>query len=131
MTLTLYRTHSRARRGLTLLEAMILMTILAVVALGFGIGLQASARVPGQVDLRLAIHTRLVEKIEELTTLDFPVLAANSGLSDTVTIGNQTLPRTVTVTKFDADGNGSLENDIVEVEVAVGWQSLKTRVAQR
>jgi len=117
-------------RGLTLLEAMILMCIMTVVALGFGIGLQANARVPAVVEQRLAIHTRLVEKMEELSTLGFDTLAANVGLSDSVVVGNSTMARTVTAGYCDADGINGVDTDFLEVTVTISGQTLKTRVAK-
>ena len=116
--------------GVSLLESMILVVIVGIVSLGFGISLQSSARVPGAVDQRLAIHTRLVEKIEDLSSQNFATLAANTGLSDTVTIGNKSYARTVTVATFDANNKGSGEPDILEITVTIDGQFLKTRVIQ-
>jgi hypothetical protein len=120
----------RVSKGVTLLESMLLVVLLGIVSLGFGIAMQSSARIPVGVDQRLAIHTFLVEKMEDLTSLDFATVAANSGLSDTVTVNGQTLNRVVTVKLIDADGNGSAEADFLEVAVAIGDQYLKTRVTQ-
>ena len=46
----------RCRKGLTLLECVILVTVLGIMSLGFGIALQSSAHIPDGVDDRLAIH---------------------------------------------------------------------------
>jgi type II secretory pathway pseudopilin PulG len=118
------------RTGFSLLESMILVVILGIVSLSFGICLQTSVRVAPAVDLRLAIHTRLVDKMEDLASLDFATISANSGLSDSVTIGNQSYSRTVTVSPYDADGNGSADSDCLEVTVTINGQYLKTRVTQ-
>ena len=120
----------RCRKGLTLLECVILVTVLGIMSLGFGIALQSSAHIPDGVDDRLAIHTFLVEKMEDLASLDFATLSANSGLSDTVTVSGQSLARTVTVAQIDADGSGTAEPDFLEVTVTIGSQYLKTRVTQ-
>ena len=117
-------------RGVSLLEAMILVVILGIVSLGFGIALQSSAHVPAGVDQRLASHTFLVEKMEDLMSLDFATLSANSGLSDTVTVNGQTLARTVSVAALDADGVNGVDADFIEVTVTVSGQSLKTRVTK-
>lgn len=118
------------RRGVSLLESMILVVILGIVSLGFGIALQSNARIPDAVDQRLAIHTFLVEKMEDLASLDFSTLSANSGLSDTVNVNGQTLARTVTVAQIDADGVNGVDSDFLEVTVTIGSQYLKTRVTQ-
>jgi len=118
------------RRALTLLECLILVTVLGIMSLGFGIALQSSAHIPDGVDQRLAIHTFLVEKMEDIASLDFPTISANNGLSDTVSVNGQNLARTVTVASIDADGNGTADADFLEVTVTIGGQFLKTRVTQ-
>ena len=117
-------------RGVTLLESLILVVIVALVSLGFAVSLQGSSNLSSTVDRRLEIHTRLVDKMEDLLSLDFTTLSANSGLSDTVTIHNQSYNRTVTVTQKDADGNGSANADFIEVTVTINGQTLTTRVTQ-
>jgi|WetSurMetagenome_2_1015567.scaffolds.fasta_scaffold1122720_1 hypothetical protein len=120
----------RTRHGVTLVECILLVVLLGIVSLGFGVALQSSAHVPDGVDQRLAIHSFLVEKMEDLASLDFATVAANSGLSDTVTVNGQSLARTVTVAAVDADGINGADNDYVEVTVTIGSQYLKTRVTQ-
>ena len=61
-------------RGFTLLEAVILSVVLGVVALGVGVGLQSAARLPEGTDRFLEAHARLVEKMEDLQSLDFATL---------------------------------------------------------
>jgi hypothetical protein len=122
--------NQRTRKGVTLMESMLLVVIMGIVSLGFGIALQSSARIPEGVDQRLAIHTFLVEKMEDLASLDFATINANSGLSDTVSVNGQTLNRVVTVTAKDADGINGVDNDFLEVTVTIGSQYLKTRVTQ-
>jgi hypothetical protein len=109
---------------------MVLIVIMGIVSLGFGIALQSSARVPPGVDQRLAIHSFLVDKMEDLMSLDFATISANSGLSDTVTVGSQTFARTVTVTPIDADGINGVDNDFLEIKVTINNQFLKTRITQ-
>jgi Tfp pilus assembly protein PilV len=116
--------------GLTLVEAMILVVVLAIVSLGFGIALQSNVRIPEAADQRLAIHTCLVAKMEDLLSLDYATLAANNGLSDTVTVNGRSLARTVTTACADADGSNGTDSDFLEVTVTIATQSLKTRVTQ-
>jgi len=120
----------RKQRGVTLIECVILVTVVSIVSLGFGIALQTSARTPYVVNQRLDIHTRIVEKMEDLSSLSFATLAANSGLSDNVTVGSTTYTRTVAVAYVDADGVSGVESDFLEVTVTINGQSLKTRVTK-
>lgn len=117
-------------RGITLIEAILMVVVLGIVSLGFGIALQSSVKIPSGVETRLATHTFLVEKLEDLMSQDFSILAANSGLSDTVTVNGRTLARTVSVAQIDGDGNGSPDSDFLEVTVAINGQALKMRVTK-
>ena len=120
----------RPARGFSLVEAMLALTILTIVYLGFGIGMQSVIHVPAAVDVRLETHSRLVEKMEDLLSQPFATLGANVGLSDTVTINGKSYPRTVTVVKADADVSGSLDADFLEITVTINGQYLQTRLTQ-
>ncbi|HVX87110.1 MAG TPA: hypothetical protein VH253_20160 [Phycisphaerae bacterium] len=125
----------RLRAGFTLLEAVILVTILGIVGVGVGIGLQATARVPEGVEDRLSVQTLLMQKMEEVSTISFASLAAGkddsgNALSDTVTVKGKTANRTVTVAAADADGDGNPDADFLEITVTINGQSLKTRVCK-
>lgn len=122
--------RQRACRGLTLLEALILITIVGVAGTGVGVGLHAVAKVPTAVDERLAIHNRLVEKMEELASMDFDTLNSGVSRSDTFLIGNRTYNRTVTIALADADGSGGAESDYLAITVTVNNQSLSTRLTK-
>jgi hypothetical protein len=127
--------RSRSSRAFSLLEAVILVTILGIVGVGVGIGLQATVHVPAAVEDRLSTHTFLMQKMEELPTISFASLAAgkdDSGhaLSDTVLLKGITVARTVTVSTVDGDGNGSPDPDLLEITVTINGQSLKTRVCK-
>jgi hypothetical protein len=122
--------RQRRSQGLTLLECMLLVMLLGIISLGFGIALQSIAHIPDGVEQRMAIHTLLVDKMEDIMSQDFAIIAANSGLSDTVTVQGQSVARSVTVAAVDADGTGSVDADFVEVTVSIADQSLKTRVTQ-
>jgi type II secretory pathway pseudopilin PulG len=121
---------SSRRRGVSLLESMILVVIVGIVGVGFGVSLQSSTKLTATVDTRLETHARLVEKMEDLLSRDYTVLAANSGLSDTVSIHNVTYNRTVSVANKDADGNGGNDADFLEVTVTINGLALTTRVTQ-
>jgi hypothetical protein len=107
-------------KGLTLIECMLLVALLGIISLGFGIGLQSIAHIPDGVDQRLAFHTFLVEKMEDIMSLDFT--AINSSLSDSIQYQGRTYPRTVTV--------AILETDFKEITVTIADQYLKTRMTQ-
>src|ERR1700744_3869260 len=87
-------------RGFSLVEATLVVVILSIVAVGVGVGLQSITHVPDGTDINLTTRMRLMERMEQLNTYDFSTLSAAIGkttLNDTVTIGNQSVPRTVTV----------------------------------
>jgi hypothetical protein len=120
----------RIVKGLTLMECMLLVVLLGIISLGFGIGMQSISHIPDGVDQRLAFHSLLVEKMEDILSLDFPTIAANSGLSDTVACNGRTYPRTVTVAAINADGTGGVDSDFIEITVTIADQYLKTRMTQ-
>jgi hypothetical protein len=121
----------RAPKALTLIECMLLVVLLGIISLGFGIAMQSISYVPAGVDQRLAIHTLLVEKMEDIMSLDFATIAAvNNGLSDTVQYEGRALPRTVSVAPIDADGINGPDADFLEITVAIADQFLKTRRTQ-
>ena len=113
-----------------MIEAMLLVMVIGLAGVGYGVALQACVRAPKGVDQALEINTRLVEKMEDLLTLDFTTLSTSHGLSDTVVIGNTNYSRTVTVLPCDADNNGSADPDFLEITVTIDSRSLKTRVTQ-
>jgi hypothetical protein len=111
-----------------------MVTILGIVAVGVGVGLQSSTRIAYATDQRLATHARLIEKLEGIQTASFTNLTAaigvqNNAFCDSVVINGQTQPRTVSVAYFDVDGGGA-ENDIVQVTVTISGQTMKTLVCK-
>lgn len=120
----------RARRGLTLLEAMILLVIVSFVSLGVGTGLRAVTRVPEGVDDRMAMHIKLVEKQEELSTLDFATLNNGTNRSDTVLLAGQTVNRTVAIATYDADGINGVDADFLQITVTINGSTLVRRVCK-
>lgn len=118
------------RKGLSLIEAMILLVIMSVVSLGVGAGLRAVTRMPEGIDDRMAVHIKLIEKLEELKTLSFALLNNGTNRSDTVTIAGQTVNRTVTIAQADADGANGVNADFLQITVTINGSSLATRVCQ-
>ena len=51
----------RQSRGLTLVEAILLLVIVSIVAVAAGVGLQAVVKVPGKTDDMMAINSVLVK----------------------------------------------------------------------
>jgi hypothetical protein len=125
--------RKRAPRGLSLIEAMIFLSVLSITAVGVGVALQSIAHVPRGTDIRLATQLRLVERLEQLKAYSYTSLTSaisNTTLNDTVTIDDVSAPRKVTVAYFDADGSGTTDTDMVQVTVAINGQTLVTRVVQ-
>jgi type II secretory pathway pseudopilin PulG len=55
----------RSGRGLTLVEAVLLLTIVSAVAVGAGIGLQAVAKVPAVTESTMAVNAVAVNVLEQ------------------------------------------------------------------
>jgi type II secretory pathway pseudopilin PulG len=73
------------RRGLSLLESLLLVTILSIVAVGAGQSLQAVTKIPSQTDASLAEENLLVSKLEQVRSVSFdalPIGTAVTPLSD-------------------------------------------------
>ena len=66
---------ARRHRGFTLIEAMLILVIMSVVALGAGIGLQSLARTPNGNEVALATDNAIVDRMEALRATDFAALA--------------------------------------------------------
>ena len=135
---------NRHAKGLTLLESVMLMTILSVVSLGFCNALQASMRVTVAVDQKLALQTKLLSDMEDLTSNGFDKLVdptfpspsnpyfSSTGVSDTVSLpvngGMQTFARNIKVAYVDVNGDGSADTDCLELSITINGQLLKTRM---
>ena len=88
--------------GFTLLEALLLVSILGIVGAGIGSALMAMTRSPSQINTAMAVEATLLDKMEYLRSLPFPTLAADvprgtSLYTDTVTIDGVSVPRTVKI----------------------------------
>jgi type II secretory pathway pseudopilin PulG len=57
--------RTRSNRGLTLIEAMLLLTIVSIVAVAAGVGLQAVAKVPAVTDSTMAVNSLAVNVMEQ------------------------------------------------------------------
>src|SRR4051812_2134780 len=51
--------------GLTLVEAMLLLTIVSIIAVAAGVGLQAVVKVPAKTDETMAVNNMLVSVMEQ------------------------------------------------------------------
>jgi type II secretory pathway pseudopilin PulG len=56
----------RQLRGLTLVEALLLLVIVSIVAVAAGVGLQAVVKVPSKTDDTMAINNVLVSALEQM-----------------------------------------------------------------
>jgi len=129
------------RRGLTLIECIIVVTVLGVVAVGAGVGLQAVAKTPSQADQQLAVSNALMHGVE--VTLAQPWASMTSGTS-TVQIYGVNYTRTITVADANPqsnDGTGTTRTDFRRITVSLrpatqtvagaGDASLTTWVTQK
>jgi Tfp pilus assembly protein FimT len=118
--------RSYKANGFTLVEAMVLLVVLSIIALGTGIGLAGICRGPSQDETQLGISNELVDKIEQLKGTAFASLA---GGSDTVTINGKSYTRTWTVANANPDGTGN-KTDFDQVTVTIDGHSITTWITQ-
>lgn len=57
--------HRRKNRGLTLVEAILLLVIISIVAVAAGVGLQAVAKVPETAETTMGVNEVLVTVVEQ------------------------------------------------------------------
>jgi type II secretory pathway pseudopilin PulG len=120
----------KIRRAVTLPEAMILILILALVAVAAGTGLQAVVKVPTANDKVLAVSNALASKMEEMHALGFANLPIGNTLSDTITLNGTSSPRSVIVSLYDADGNGTADADCKQITISLSGQSISAIMVQ-
>ena len=122
-------------RAFTLIEAVILMVIMSIVAVGAGIGLQSAVRVPEATERALAVSSELTSEIEGWRAVAFGNAPWPSALpysaNDTVTLSiagqSTTYNRTTSIQKWDPNNlstNASPQADFVQVQVTINGQSL-------
>jgi type II secretory pathway pseudopilin PulG len=103
------------RRGITLLESLVLVVILSIVATGAGQSLLAITKIPTQTDAMLVEENALVSKMEQMRSVSF----------DNLTIGTAVTPysdekTTVDVAYGDPAGGGSPN---------MNWKQITVRMA--
>jgi Tfp pilus assembly major pilin PilA len=115
-------------RGVTLIEAMFLMVIMSVVAVGAGIGLQSVAKVPTSTDLVLATNCAVLSTIEQWKAKAW---ASQVSQSDTVTVNGTSLSRTITVANADPsnpESGAGTQSDFHRITVQIGSQTMRVYV---
>lgn len=113
-----------------MLEAIIVLTILSVVAVAAGVGLQSVVRIPGGVDTVLAIDAQVVSALEQKITDARSSFATLAGYADTVTINGKTYTRTVAVSALAAPDGSGATSDYKQITVTIGSRTLSTYVTQ-
>jgi Tfp pilus assembly major pilin PilA len=122
------KTKHTSSRGLTLVEAMFLMVIMSIVAVGAGIGLQSVAKVPTATDLVLATDNAILSTIEQWKSKPW---ASQVSQSDTVTVNNKSLARTITVANADPsnpESGTNTQTDFHRITVQIGTRSMRVYV---
>ena len=69
------------RRGLSLIESLMLVVILAIVAAGAGQSLLAITKIPAQADATLVDETALVSKLELMRAANFDSLTVGTAIT--------------------------------------------------
>jgi len=96
------RQRPRRPAAFTLLEALLLVSILGIMGAGIGTALTAMMHSPAQNNISLAVETALLEKMEYLRAQPFASLAADVGkatsaYTDLPTIEGTPMRRTVSI----------------------------------
>ena len=121
------RTRARA---VTLIEAMFLVTILGIVGLGAGIGLQSTTRTPNAVDDVLAINAAIVSTMEQMRANAVSSFSTLAGSSTQVTINGTNYTQTITVTALTAPDGSGATTDYKQITVQIATRSLVCIVTQ-
>ena len=123
----------RQRGGFTMIEAMILMTILSIVAVAAAVGLQSTVRGPEVMNDSLAIDRAIATQIDLLkqtATTTWNSLSSSAGTS-TVTVNGKTYTQTITITaQAYPDGTAGTAPDFSKITIQIGNQSMITYVSQ-
>lgn len=131
------RSYKR-NRGLTLIESMLVLTVLAVIGVATGVGLQAAARVPPANDRILIIDAELNSEMDYWKSWAFVTATGTQWpssipytKSDNVSliIGGKSvsLSRSVAISKWDPNNiasNSSPKDDFVKVVITIDAQSV-------
>ena len=128
------------RRAFSLIEVLVLVSVIAIVGAAVGRSLQAVAATPVKNDQAFQIETQLISKMETLRAMassNFGSLIPSTatGLySDTVTIANATYQRNVIVAYVDPNSAGPADTASVttckRITVTCGGQTLSLFVTQ-
>jgi len=129
------RIHSRARRGFSLMEVLVLVVVLGIVGAAAGQALQAMARTPVAADETFQIETQIISKMEELRALSFASVVVGATTS-TVSIGDASVggnvkyyQMTVTISLADANGDGIADATMKQISVTCGGQTMTTMIS--
>jgi hypothetical protein len=123
-------------RGLTLLESMLMLTVLAVIAVATGVGLQAASKVPSANDKILIIDAELNSEMDYWKAWSFASTAPwpttfpytkNDNVTLTINGKATSLARSLTISRWDPNditNNSSPQNDFVKVVITIDGQSI-------
>ncbi len=116
-------------KGFTLMEAIFLTTIMSIVALGAGVGLQSTVRIPPAADKALAINRQIASAMEQVRATAWASMTVGTTTSN-VTINGTSYSQSVTIAAADANGDSVNDADFRQITVAIGSQTQSTYVTQ-
>lgn len=127
--------RAASARGLTLVEAVLLLTIISVAAVAAGVGLQAASDTPLRSDRTGAISAELTSEMESWRAVAWggsPWPASlPSTVNDTVTLHiagrSITCNRTTAMQRWDPNAitsNSSPQSDFVRIQITINGQVL-------
>jgi type II secretory pathway pseudopilin PulG len=130
MALNRRQLRSGRSGGFTLLEALLMLTILSVIAVAAGVGLQSGARIPEASDNMLAIDRQLSSALEEARYTAINSWASLASATTTVTINGTSYSQVLTVTAQNAPDGSGATTDWVQVTVTINGRSMTTFFSQ-
>lgn len=126
--------HPQSRRGLTLIEATLMIVVVSIVCVGVAAGLQSISAAPEINDRAQAISAELNSELDNWRAVAFtgstwPSLPYTSTGTVALSIGGQNLTytRTTTIKKWDPNNiasNASPQTDFVQVNITINSQSV-------
>jgi len=121
---------TKKQRGFSLIEVLLLVSVLGIVGGAAGQAMMVVAKVPSQTDLHFQIETRLISKMETIRAMDFDNI--NDSLTDSVPIGPQDTMylRNVEVINIDGNGDGYADLTFKQVTITCGGQSVTMFVSK-
>jgi len=126
------RRFLRNKAGFTLSEAIASLAIVGITVVPISASIAVLAQTTAGRKTGLSITDHLEQKLEEISAMEFADVTLSdpagsaSSLSDSISVDNNCVQRTVIVGLLDGDGDSTLDSDLKLVTVKILGQEMKT-----